>query len=498
MDDQVKALISGKGIFFIGASSSTEPAKEDEVLGHGVLTAAILDGLKDGRAARAIDGIVRVSDLFGYCVNFVRDHARQVPVCLNRTEGSEIIVAFSHPKITSEQLAEVRSKLEWCRENKLLTDQDLSRLEGWFYKDPVPVAGRSTLEAGFIRFVRGELTLPDLELFRDDLDKGEKLLSAKKVDSTKDGPGKSRLTPVEREAQYQNAGVTRSLAGNGMIEQAWDDYRGWAKRARSLQARADRWIYWARTALVATGVLGTLATFLRATSILENSAELARATAVSAVIAAALSLFVGRQALAAGAESGWLRGRATAEALKSECFRFAAAAGDYATSDAEAATAFIERRKSIAARSAFLTPERDPVGSRGDDRRPSRPMTSQWYIENRIDGQIAFYQAGQEKTENEYQRLQLWSFVAGASILAVSAIAAVYGTVYAAWIGTLTTVGAIAGTYEMADRQKQIAAGYAVMTANLERLKERYQIGGMTDGTLVAMAEDMMQNEIDN
>jgi hypothetical protein len=26
-----------------------------------------------------------------------------------------------------------------------------------------------------------------------------------------------------------------------MIEQAWNEYRGWAKRARSLEANADRW-----------------------------------------------------------------------------------------------------------------------------------------------------------------------------------------------------------------------------------------------------------------
>jgi hypothetical protein len=34
-----------------------------------------------------------------------------------------------------------------------------------------------------------------------------------------------------------------------MIEQAWNEYRGWAKRARSLEANADRWNVCAMIAL---------------------------------------------------------------------------------------------------------------------------------------------------------------------------------------------------------------------------------------------------------
>ena len=69
--------------------------------------------------------------------------------------------------------------------------------------------------------------------------------------------------------------------------------------------------------------------------------SLRRALACAAAVASALSLYVGRQALAVGAESGWLRARATAEAIKSECFRFAGGVGDYApdkASDGDAAT----------------------------------------------------------------------------------------------------------------------------------------------------------------
>ncbi len=144
-DDQVRALVGGKGIFFIGACGSTQPAKEDDALGHGVLTAAVLDGLKGGKAARDNDGTIRVSDLFNYCGSFISSHARQFPVCLNKIDGAEIVVAFSRPKLSDTEREVIRTKLNWCRENKLLVDSDLKRLEAWFSKDPVLVARKQTM-----------------------------------------------------------------------------------------------------------------------------------------------------------------------------------------------------------------------------------------------------------------------------------------------------------------------------------------------------------------
>jgi hypothetical protein len=290
-----------------------------------------------------------------------------------------------------------------------------------------------------------------------------------------------------------------------MIEQAWNEYRGWAKRARSLQANKDRWNFWALVALVATGVLGAASGFVASDPIAWppgwlSHDQFATALACAAAVASALSLYVGRQALAVGAEAGWLRARATAEAIKSECFRFAGSVGDYApdkASDADATTVFIERRKTVAARAAgdSLTSDDDPVGASGDERRPSRPMPDKWYLTNRIDEQIKFYKHGQQTNESAYQRLQLWSFVAGAVVAAVSAVAAVYGARFAAWIGALTTFGAAVSAYGLAERQKYLAASYSAMKANLERLKERYGVGDVTLQSLVATAEDLMESE---
>ncbi len=84
-----------------------------------------------------------------------------------------------------------------------------------------------------------------------------------------------------------------------MIEQAWSEYRGWAKRARSLQENTNRWNFWAMIALVATGVLGAATVFFGAnppdwlpTWLLHD--QFARALACAAAVASALSLYVGR------------------------------------------------------------------------------------------------------------------------------------------------------------------------------------------------------------
>jgi hypothetical protein len=74
-------------------------------------------------------------------------------------------------------------------------------------------------------------------------------------------------------------------------------------------------------------------------------------------------------------------------------------------------------------------------------------------------------------------------------------VAAVYGARFAAWTGALTTAGAAVSAYGLAERQKYLAASYAAMKANLERLKERYLVGDVTLQSLVATAEDLMESE---
>jgi hypothetical protein len=64
--------------------------------------------------------------------------------------------------------------------------------------------------------------------------------------------------------------------------------------------------------------------------------------AVLAAVTAGATPILGRHILEAGAEVQRIRCRAIGEAIKSECFRFAARVGDYARP--EATQLFIDRR----------------------------------------------------------------------------------------------------------------------------------------------------------
>jgi hypothetical protein len=114
-----------------------------------------------------------------------------------------------------------------------------------------------------------------------------------------------------------------------------------------------------------------------------------------AAVAAALTPILGKEILSLGAEAKWIRARATAEAIKSECFRFAAQAGDYAGADAPTKLTQRVQKLSAAAVQAQLAPLQDPVTDKGDKRRPSSPLDAKWHIANRIVDQIKFYRKKQ-------------------------------------------------------------------------------------------------------
>lgn len=67
-----------------------------------------------------------------------------------------------------------------------------------------------------------------------------------------------------------------------------------------------------------------------------------RIAAILAAVAAAVTPILGREILSMQREARWIRARATAEAIKSECFRFAAELGDYA--GPSGTSAFIAKR----------------------------------------------------------------------------------------------------------------------------------------------------------
>jgi hypothetical protein len=271
-----------------------------------------------------------------------------------------------------------------------------------------------------------------------------------------------------------------------MIETAWDEYRGWAARARELQHASKNWN---TAALISAAV----AAFFGAAATQAAGNPIGQAFSLLAAIAAALTPILGREIFALGNEAKWLRSRATGEAIKSECFRFAARSGIYAAAGAE--DRFMARRAMLAADTveAGLAEKSDPAGQKGDKLRPSDPMDLAWYIANRIDNQITYYSQKQAEHEATVKRLRYLAFGASASAAVFGVAGLTSQQIFAPWIGALTTVATAVAAYGLLDRREYLAASFAAMATGLRRTKDL--AGSVALVELVTQAEDLMQSE---
>jgi hypothetical protein len=275
-----------------------------------------------------------------------------------------------------------------------------------------------------------------------------------------------------------------------MIEQAWNEYRGWAKRARALQSSARRW---SRLSFACSGLAAILGA---AAAQVAGDSVLARVLAFAAAVAAAMIPLVGREILSVDSETRWIRARATAEAIKSECFRFAAQLSEYAGPSPK--TAFVARRDALAepAERAGLTPLSDPMPKEGDARCPPIPFTGAWYTEHRLDEQMRYYAKGQAENEQAATQLRTIAF-ASAIVAAIFGVAvSSFGPArFAPWIGVMTTITVAVMAYGLLDRRQYLAASYGAMATRLSRIREAFSEPVVDLASLVTATEDLLQSE---
>lgn len=169
--------------------------------------------------------------------------------------------------------------------------------------------------------------------------------------------------------------------------------------------------------------------------------------AIAAATVAALVPIVGKDILSVGTEGRWIKARATAEAIKSECHRYAAGCGVYATTKAEADAQFLQQLEAIAkpalddgVTKMNLEPQTYET--------PPVPLDLDWYVVYRLREQRAYYAEKQMPNEAavKRQRLQSLFFAALAAVLGV--LAAFFGLPYfAPFIAASTTISAALAAY---------------------------------------------------
>ncbi|HKN26898.1 MAG TPA: DUF4231 domain-containing protein [Roseiarcus sp.] len=279
-----------------------------------------------------------------------------------------------------------------------------------------------------------------------------------------------------------------------MLKMAWNAYRGWAKRARDLQAGAGRWNLAALVCIALAAVCGAATSLTPAAPSPWN--VLGTWLASVAAVASAVGAYLGREILGSGKEAGWIQARATAEGVKSECYRYAAKAGPYAGAAPEAAKALQDRVAALEklATDKSLVRGDDPVPASGDKREPTAGMTKDWYKINRIDEQIEFYRKGRARNEARADRLWWAAFLAGLAAVAFGALGA-WAQVFAPWVGAMTTIAASIAAFGLIDRRKFLISSYSAMQASLERIKALDEARQASLADLVTTTEDLLDSE---
>jgi hypothetical protein len=92
-----------------------------------------------------------------------------------------------------------------------------------------------------------------------------------------------------------------------VLENAWNQYRGWAKRAGTLKADSEAWELRAAAAMAA----------VFSAAAVPGLAAASKALAILVGACAAVSPVLGQDLLLAGRASGWLKARASAEEIES-------------------------------------------------------------------------------------------------------------------------------------------------------------------------------------
>src|ERR1017187_3897457 len=79
VDEQLKQVSGGQGVYVLTASTSAQIAQEKETDRYGLLTKHILEGLGDWSADADGDGFISVDELYAYVHRRVREESPQNP-----------------------------------------------------------------------------------------------------------------------------------------------------------------------------------------------------------------------------------------------------------------------------------------------------------------------------------------------------------------------------------------------------------------------------------
>jgi SMODS and SLOG-associating 2TM effector domain 1/Protein of unknown function (DUF4231) len=283
--------------------------------------------------------------------------------------------------------------------------------------------------------------------------------------------------------------VSEDFRGSSLLDIAWKDYHGWDAASDALQKTSRQQALWALIITCGAALFGALASIRW-----PDDGTILIATSLTAAIMASIGAVLGRQILDANAQQQWLQARAAAEAIKSECFRYAARSGEYAGRDA--ALRFTERIDALSATAMAKGLAADAQTRAAATGGPVLNMTAETYRNDRLLEQGEWYRARSHRHATAARLLRHTSFVLGCLAAALGAVSAAHIVGWVApFVAMMTTVTASVAAYSVLSRRVYLAASYSAMASQLQRLAALHRDGVLPDDKLVEAGEDLLTSE---
>ena len=266
---------------------------------------------------------------------------------------------------------------------------------------------------------------------------------------------------------------------------AWRQYRGWAASSRRVKAQLDR-----QSKLTLGFALATAA--LAACASLPKFAGLRAICAFASACTGAAAGWFGQYVFDPKAQQYWIAARAAAEALQSECYRFAARSGDYSSTDA--VRRFVQQVRALPDAADKVGAPYDAKIAAGqlDKLPPDDPLDVSRYRDTRLAQQLKWYT---ENSAAEFARANrgrwLVGTVAGAGV-GLGVLTAILPDAWTApFIGMTTAFAAAVAAYGAIERHQFLYSTYSGIARQLSWLSAQ----GVPDTDLVASAEDLLTAE---
>jgi hypothetical protein len=273
---------------------------------------------------------------------------------------------------------------------------------------------------------------------------------------------------------------------------AWQQYGKWAAQASESQRSTRRWNRISLCLIVLAAFFGAVAALL-AIEVKEPTggfADFQPYLSLLAALATAVGSALGKELVVSRNEETWVAARRIAEAIKSECFRYAAASGDYAPANLAGRSAAAMLRDRV---QQLTKDQANPLAQAGTLRPPpTMPMTHDAYVAERLQEQHGYYREEAARHDKAMRCVRYCAFI-GALATTVLSVAASKWPMLTPIVAALTTaIGAVVA-FGLLERHKAVASTYSMLRDSLE-----WAISAATQlplADLVKETEDLLQTE---